>query len=114
MEDDDHEEALWTSLNSRLELPADHGRRHHHRSQTSGSLPGDKRRFGVTSPEEKIMNTSRARTPPVGVARGDEYFASSRGMKRDAVVSPTNSVRTANSGSSGSSAGSGGILMKQR
>ena len=36
----DGEDELWTSLNYRLELPAvgDGGRRHHHRSRTSGSL----------------------------------------------------------------------------
>ncbi|KIN08464.1 hypothetical protein OIDMADRAFT_85004, partial [Oidiodendron maius Zn] len=37
-DDDD----LWTKINSRLELPAEHGRRHQ-RSLTSGSIPGQKR-----------------------------------------------------------------------
>lgn len=116
MDNDDSEEAIWSSLNSRLELPAEHGRRHHRRSLTSGSLPGDKRRMqrgngsGSGSPEEK-MNTGRARTPPVGFTKNEEYFP--RGMKRDSVASPS-SVRSANSANSGSSVGSSALLMKQR
>ena len=111
---DDAEEELWTSLNSRLELPAENGRRHHRRSLTSGSLPADKRRTGNDSPEEKIMNTSKARTPPVGVSRNEEYFPSPRGLRRDATVSPSSSIRTGSSASSGSLMGSSALQMNSR
>lgn len=63
------EDAVWTSLNSRLELPAmvDGRLRNHHRSRTSGSLT-------LKSPVQ-----SRARTPTSvrvgGVSSPEEYFA---------------------------------------
>ncbi|QSZ33592.1 hypothetical protein DSL72_005160 [Monilinia vaccinii-corymbosi] len=53
--------ALWTNMNSRLELPANHGRRHHQRSLTSSSLPLEE--LKIRSPEA-MMNTSKTRTPP--------------------------------------------------
>jgi len=58
----DDEDSLWTKINSRLELPADHGRRHHQRSHTSGSVP-DSLKVGRAYSPEAIMNTSRPRTP---------------------------------------------------
>ena len=69
----DDEDALWTSMNSRLELPAMvDGRRHfHHRSRTSGSLT-------AVSLSLKSPNQSRARTPAsvrVGESLSpEEYF----------------------------------------
>ena len=68
------EDALWTSMNSRLELPAlVEGTRHsHHRSTTSGSLTS------VSLPLKSPVR-SRARTPSsVRVEESispDEYFA---------------------------------------
>jgi len=106
LSDDD---ALWTKINSRLELPADHGRRHY-RSLTSGSISGDGKR--AASPEA-LMNTSRARTPPSTVFAGDGYFpqvlpSSPRALKRTA------SALTGSSGSPGSSKGSSILSMKSR
>jgi len=115
LEKGNDEEAIWTSLNSRLELPAEHGRRHHRRSLTSGSLPGDKRRTGMgtrnSSPEEK-MNTGKARASPAGFSRTEEYFPT-RGLKRDLMTS-SSSVRSGNSASSGNSVASSVLVMKQR
>lgn len=63
------DDALWTNMNSRLELPANHGRRNHRRSLTSTSLPPDEMR---DRGPEVIMNTSRTRIPPcIG---GESYF----------------------------------------
>jgi len=102
----DDDEA-WTKINSRLELPADHGRRHR-RSLTSGSMPLDGKHRSYSP--EAVMNTSRARTPPSTTMVG-EYFpqvSSPRALKR------TSSVLTGTSGSSGSSKGSSTLSMKQR
>jgi len=103
---------LWTSMNSRLELPADHVRRHH-RSLTSGSLPMDGRRSERSySPEMRMgamsPNTSRTRTPPIGGFGGGDSYFSAQGSPR--AVKRALSVVTAASGSSGSSKGSGGPL----
>ena len=70
----DNEDATWTSLNSRLELPAmvDGRRRNHHRSRTSGSLTT------VSLPLRSPVR-SRARTPTSVRVGGspslEEYFA---------------------------------------
>lgn len=113
------DEGLWTNINSRLELPADHGRRHHHRSLTSGSMPGELRAMRSYSPET-MMNSSRVRTPPSSAAAtnglGGEYFPSmantSRGLRRESSGA---TGMTFNSGSSGSSKASSVVLqMKQR
>ena len=67
------EDAIWTSLNSRLELPAmvDAPRRNHHRSRTSGSL-------ATVSLPIKSPVQSGARTPTsvrVGESiSSEEYF----------------------------------------
>jgi hypothetical protein len=100
----------WTNINSRLELPAHHGRRHHQRSFTSGSAPGDGRSVRAFSPEAS-MNISRARTPPaLGMPfASDGYFS-------QAPSSPRALKRTA-SGFTGVSPGtfkSSGLTMKQR
>ncbi|KAH7313091.1 hypothetical protein BKA65DRAFT_152062 [Rhexocercosporidium sp. MPI-PUGE-AT-0058] len=104
------DEGLWTKINSRLELPADHVRRHH-RSLTSGSLPGSSRINRSYSPEA-LMNTSRARTPPSSVVGIEGYFpqvpTTPKGSKR------TLSTNTGLSGSSTSSKGSSILSIKQR
>ncbi len=104
----DDDDSLWTKINSRLELPADHGRRHHHRSPTSGSNPSDlwlNRGYSA----EATMNTSRPRTPPSGPT-GD-------GFPPQTPISIKRSKRTASahtSGSSGSSGRSSVMSMKQK
>jgi hypothetical protein len=108
------DDSLWTSFNSRLELPADHVRRHR-RSLTSGSVPGDRRRRDRSySPEARMTspNTSRARTPPTLTAAGEGYFPSQPGSPK--VLKKTLSNMTATSLSSGSSKGSGVLSMKQQ
>lgn len=71
--DHGHEDVLWTSMNSRLELPAtvDDRNRHHRRSLTSGSLSSIP--LVTRSPVR-----SRARTPNSSRAPGhvspEEYF----------------------------------------
>ncbi|TVY32833.1 hypothetical protein LSUB1_G008401, partial [Lachnellula subtilissima] len=61
----EEEEEVWTKINSRLELPAEHGRRHR-RSATGGlEMRGRDEGNGM------VMNSGRARTPPVG--REEEY-----------------------------------------
>jgi hypothetical protein len=111
------DELLWTSFNSRLELPTDHVRRHR-RSLTSGSMPGERRRGERSySPEATVTspNTSRARTPPTlttGFTVGEGYFPSQPGSPK--ALKKTLSNMTSTSLSSGSSKGSGGLSMKQQ
>jgi hypothetical protein len=107
------DDSLWTSFNSRLELPADHVRRHR-RSLTSGSMPSERGR-GIRSysPEATMTspNTSRARTPPTLTTAAEwGYFPSQPGSPK---VLKTLSNMTSTSLSSGSSKGSGGLSMKQ-
>lgn len=105
------DDTLWTNINSRLELPADHVRRHR-RSLTSGSMPGDTRQMRGFSPEA-AMNTSRARTPPSSGLIGSEgYFSQLQSSPR--AVKRAASVVTGTSTSSGSSKGSTGLSMKSR
>ena len=98
------DDTIWTNINSRLELPAHHERRHQR------SLTGETK-FRSFSPE---MNTARARTPPTHgtVFAGDGYFPqvpTSPKLKRSA------SGITGASNSSGSSKASSTVLsMKQR
>jgi hypothetical protein len=103
------DDALWTKINSRLELPADHVRRHR-RSHTSGSIPGDSTpRVHRSYSPEAVMNTSRARTPPSSavVGIGEGYFPhipiSPKALKRNSSAT----------GSSTSSKGSG-LNIKQK
>ncbi|KAH8784260.1 hypothetical protein BGZ57DRAFT_329664 [Hyaloscypha finlandica] len=101
----DDEDALWTGINSRLELPAEHTRRHH-RSLTGGSMPGDTRANRSYSPEA-TMNTSKARTPPSSmVGLGEGYFPHTAGSPK--------TLKRISSVSSGSSKGSSILSMKQR
>lgn len=105
------DDGLWTKINSRLELPADHVRRHH-RSLTSGSLPGSSRSYRSYSPEA-LMNTSRARTPPT-LAIGMEGYFPQVPITPKMASKRTPSVNTGFSGSSTSSKGSSVLSMKQR
>ena len=96
-DDDD----LWTKINSRLELPAERGRRHQ-RSLTAGSIPGQKR---VMSSE--MMNTAWARTPPSVAFAGDSFFPQ--------MPPSLGALKRSSSGvSSGSSKASSVLSMKQR
>jgi hypothetical protein len=108
------DDSLWTSFNSRLELPADHVRRHR-RSLTSGSIPSERGRGNRSYSPEATMtspNTSRARTPPTLITAGEGYFPSQPGSPK--VLKKTLSNMTSTSLSSGSSKGSGGLSMKQQ
>ncbi|KAL3418399.1 hypothetical protein PVAG01_10115 [Phlyctema vagabunda] len=107
------DDGLWTSINSRLELPADHGRRHH-RSLTSGSMPLGRRTNRSSSPEAIMMtspNTSKARTPPTTLTTSNGYFTSQQLSPRTPKKPPT--LMTAVSGSSESSKASSGLNMKR-
>ncbi len=106
----DDDDALWTGINSRLELPADHTRRHH-RSLTGGSMPGDMRSKRSYSPEA-TMNTSKTRTPPSSIIALEGYFPHVSGSPKTLKRIP--SANTGNSMSSGSSKGSSVLSMKQR
>lgn len=105
-DDDD----LWTKINSRLELPADHGRRHK-RSLTAGSMSGDGRQRRTFS-FETVMNSAKARTPPSVVLGSDGFFPlmppSPGALRR------TSSGLTGASISSGSSKASSVLNLKQR
>ncbi|CZR62274.1 uncharacterized protein PAC_12171 [Phialocephala subalpina] len=101
------DDALWTKINSRLELPADHVRRHH-RSLTSSSIPGEgTSRVNRSYSPEAVMNTSRARTPPSSavVGMGEGYFP-------HIPISPKKR-NSSTTGSSTSSKGSG-LSIKQK
>ncbi|KAE8444521.1 hypothetical protein EG329_000505 [Mollisiaceae sp. DMI_Dod_QoI] len=104
------DDALWTKINSRLELPADHGRRHH-RSLTSGSMHGETTtRINRSYSPEAVMNTSRARTPPSSAIAGvgEGYFP-------QIPISPKASKRNSSAtGSSTSSKGSSTLSLKQK
>ncbi|KAF4635885.1 hypothetical protein G7Y89_g2210 [Cudoniella acicularis] len=111
------DDALWTKTNSRLELPADHVRRHK-RSLTSGCVPhkGEVGRGRKDGDDMVVMNTGRARTPPTsGMATNATggtlpgYFTP---QEQNSVKSSkrTPSLGTISSGSSKSS----GLSMKQR
>ncbi|KUJ16814.1 uncharacterized protein LY89DRAFT_684853 [Mollisia scopiformis] len=97
------DDALWTKINSRLELPADHVRRHH-RSLTSGSMPGESTaKVNRSYSPEAIMNTSRARTPPSSaiIGRDEGYFP------QIPISSKTSKRNSSSTGSTTSSKGSG-------
>jgi len=101
----DDDDALWTGINSRLELPADHTRRHH-RSLTGSSMLGDSR-VNRSHSLEAMMNTSKARTPPSSmVGLGEGYFPH--------IASSPKTLKRMPSVSSGSSKGSSVLSMKQR
>lgn len=104
------EDGLWTSINSRLELPADHGRRHQ-RSLTSGSLPLTRRANRSSSPEALMItspNTSRVRTPPTTMMCGNGYFPPQPISPRTSKKPP--SLKTSTSAPTESSKG---LMMKR-
>ncbi|PQE29022.1 hypothetical protein CJF30_00004053 [Rutstroemia sp. NJR-2017a BBW] len=104
------DDALWTNMNSRLELPANHGRRHHQRSLTSGSLPSpEDLRIVRGRSAEVVMNTSKARTPPTFMSGfgGDGYF-------QQLTPSPKQKKSSSGSTSSTSSKASSVVNIKQR
>ncbi|PBP27122.1 hypothetical protein BUE80_DR001825 [Diplocarpon rosae] len=107
------DEGLWSKINSRLELPADHGIRRHHRSLTSGSVPANMRGY---SPEATMhMNTSRARSPPSSANGHGNGYGAGEGSFPNVPVSPKGGRRTGSiSTSSTSSKGSAGLTMKER
>ena len=104
------DDALWTSLNSRLELPAMNVRKHH-RSLTSGSQPRMRR-----SPEMAMSpNTSRARSPiQVRQNSPEEYFGFQTMSRMQGVEAMRPLVKTPSSStvSSGSSSKGSQIMMK--
>ncbi|ESZ99112.1 hypothetical protein SBOR_0522 [Sclerotinia borealis F-4128] len=104
------DDALWTNMNSRLELPANYGRRHHQRSLTSSSLPLEE--WKMRSPET-TMNTSKTRTPPtIGSGLGGEsYFPT---MTPSLKVTKKPSSGSASGSSPVSSKASSVVNMKQR
>jgi hypothetical protein len=115
---DNDEEALWMSINGRLELPAGPPLRRHQRSLTGGATPISRRNG---SPEAIRMSPmqSRARTPMKQMP--DErygnvgYFPpqplpSARSMSNNSDPSKKHQRRTSGSASSISSATSG-IMM---
>ena len=85
----DDEDALWTSMNSRLELPAMVGGRchSHHRSRTSSSLTS------VSLPLKSPVR-SRARTPTSirlgGSMSPEEYFANREPSKSTTALDAAN------------------------
>lgn len=85
----DDEDALWTSMNSRLELPAmvDGCRHFHHRSRTSGSLTS------VSLPLNSPIR-SRARTPTSirlgGCISPEECFANRGPSKSTTALDAAN------------------------
>ena len=87
------EDVLWTSMNSRLELPAivDGGRHFHHRSRTFGSLTT------VSLPLRSPVR-SRARTPSSvrlgGSISPEEYFASQEPSKSANALDAANNEKT--------------------
>ena len=105
------DEGLWTSFNSRLELPADRARKHR-RSLTSGSLPLIST-LNRSHSEEMTMNTSRVRTPSRDAASGPGEGCSPLEMRIPRKTKRTSPVMTSASMSSGSSKGSSVVTMKK-
>ena len=87
------EDVLWTSMNSRLELPAivDGGRHFHHHPRTSGSLT-------TVSLPLKSPVRSRARTPSSvrlgGSISPEEYFATQEPSTSANALDAANNEKT--------------------
>ena len=85
----DDDDVLWTSMNSRLELPAlvDERKHNHHRSVTSGSLSSAP--LNTRSPARLF-----ARTPPSAYvasnASPEEYFANRAASKSTSALDTVN------------------------
>ena len=111
--DPSDDDALWTNINSRLELPAHHERRHHR------SLTGEGGQKSY-SPEMMMPNANmgRARTPPTyGMGTGT-FGSESQGYLPQLPISPrlkrSASGITPVIGTSGSSKGGSVLSIKQR
>lgn len=83
----DGEDELWTSMNSRLELPAmvDVGHRNHRRSRTFGSLNSPNSRLSLHLPVNP-----RAWSPHDRSASPEEYFASRLPSKSTTALDAAN------------------------
>jgi hypothetical protein len=117
----EEEDALWSKINSRLELPADNVRRHR-RSLTGGNLPlpvmqpvKERGRNEEMERDQVVLsNTGRARTPPTsalgvpGAGQGEGAFEN--GVLMMGGKKRTGSMSTTGSGSSKVS----GLSMKSR
>ena len=106
----DGEDELWTSMNSRLELPAMAGgrQRHHHRSSTSGSL----HKYDYYS---KSSAASQAQSPHQRSTSPEHYFTGRVPSKSTTALDAANigkalSRPRPSSSSSGSSQGSNRTL----
>ncbi|KAH8804759.1 hypothetical protein F5884DRAFT_797106 [Xylogone sp. PMI_703] len=104
------DDGLWTSINSRLELPADHGRRH--RRSLTGPISPIEIKHGRSYSHSP--NTSRARTPPAYAAVvGDGYFGQQLGLNR-IPKQPSMAMSTASLSSGSSSKSSGSLSIKKK
>ncbi|KAI9785048.1 MAG: hypothetical protein M1835_003420 [Candelina submexicana] len=93
------EDSLWTSMNSRLELPAATALppKRHRRSLTSGSLSGEGRRgrrgsgigHGSSTPMDHMAMSPmqvQTKTPPVGRASPEGYFSAKMTAKSNSAL----------------------------
>lgn len=85
----DDDDVLWTSMNSRLELPAiiDDRKRNHHRSVTSGSLSSTQ--LIARSPARSIARTPSS-AHAAGNASPEEYFANRTASKSTSALDAAN------------------------
>ncbi|KAI9711666.1 MAG: hypothetical protein M1812_007099 [Candelaria pacifica] len=118
------EDSLWTSMNSRLELPAATAlpQKRHRRSLTSGSLSAEARRgrwgsglgLGIGSPMDQMAMSpmqNLTKTPPPGRTSPEEYFGVRSSAKSNSALDSFGRERGASGGhrkSSSSSTGSSG------
>ncbi|KAH6673564.1 hypothetical protein B0J14DRAFT_591049 [Halenospora varia] len=104
----EEDDALWTKINSRLELPADHVRRHK-RSLTGSSVPhkGEVRRGRKDVEDMIVMNTGRARTPPTPGMTTAPALQEVLVQQVPSVLKGTKRTPSLSTHSSGSSKGSG-------
>jgi len=114
---DDDEEALWMSINGRLELPAGPPLRRHQRSLTGGATPISRRNG---SPEAIRMSPvqSRARTPMKQMA--DERYGSvdyfppqplPSGHPMSNIPDPSKHRRQKSGSASSTSSAASGLMM---
>lgn len=102
----DDEEALWTGMNARLQLPGDTPKRRHQRSRSGGSSP-ELLRF---SPVD-----SRARTPVRFAVQEEEDYFSPHGMTSARRMSnASESSKSHKRRKSGSSSSSCGLMMASK
>lgn len=110
----EEDDALWTKINSRLELPADHIRRHK-RSLTGSSVPhkGEVRRGRKDTEDMIVMNSGRARTPPTPGMTTTSVLQEVLVQQVPNALKGTKRAPSLNTQSSGNSKGSG-LSMKSR